>query len=81
LSQKQQARQASSFLISGLSITGDFAGDRSKSAIIMVAEGRFLTRSAFSGRRRCLRSYQVKLASIQEFPLDSFSTFQTNGGG
>jgi len=49
--------------------------------IMMVANGSFWERAAFCGRRWSLRSYQVKLASIQQFPLNGFSAFQTNRGG
>ena len=40
----------------------------------------FFERSTLGGRWRSLWSQQVKLAPIQQFPLDGFTTLQTNGG-
>jgi hypothetical protein len=37
--------------------------------------------TTFGDRRRGVRPHQVKLASIQQFPLNGFSAFQTNRGG
>jgi len=48
---------------------------------MMVPNGSFLERPAFRGRWWSLGSQQVKLASIQQFPLNGFSAFQTDRSG
>ena len=41
----------------------------------------FSGRSASGRRRRRLGPHQMEFASIQQFPLDGFATFQAKGGG